>query len=77
MSGSLKPVTFIANAAYVIRVVATAVAYSDYHHHSLPRSVDLQWSTPTIRPYTIPSFFLYADAVDVPFSPFPVSVHGI
>jgi hypothetical protein len=77
MPGSLHPVALIANAAYAIRVVASAVAYGDYHHHAMARSVDLQWATPTIRPYTVPTFFLYPDAAEVHFSPFSVTVYGV
>ena len=67
-------VNMVADASYALLVVASA-APSASASGPAARSVNLQWSTPIIRPYTIPTFFLYPYAADVAFSPFTVTVH--
>lgn len=65
--------TLVLDAAYRIRVVASSVN-NDINGAATFRAIELRWSTPTIREYSVPTFFLYDSATDVALSPFPVTV---
>lgn len=64
------PVSLVQHAAYAIRIEAsTNVVQGE------TLSGRLVWSTATVRPHPIASFFLYTDAEEFPLSPYPVTVH--
>lgn len=65
------PTPFVQNSVYQIRITATTTIQTN-----TITSIDLLWSTGIIKPYTIPTFFLYPDAQEINLSPFPVQVHG-
>lgn len=72
-SGIDTSVQLVLDAAYHLRVVAFS-ANNDVGGGVSFRAIELRWSTPTIREYSIPKFFLYDSATDVALSPFPVTV---
>jgi hypothetical protein len=76
-SGINVAVPLVLDAAYRIRVVASSannVLSGGGGGGAAYRAIELRWATPTIREYSIPTFFLYDSATDVELSPFPVTV---
>ena len=73
IEGISETITFMANAAYYIRVEAVVTGATTWQ---APVSIDLEWKTPVIKWARIPSFFLFDSAEEVKFSPFPVNVGG-
>lgn len=63
------PLTFVADAAYELRIVLKS-AIQD----ALPVSINLIWSTPSVRRHSISQVYLYPQANNVHLSPFPVIV---
>jgi hypothetical protein len=72
VAGLSQPVSMLQDAAYRIRVVAAVGANEG--SAEMTRSIDLRWSTYTVREYPIPQFFLYDSATEIALTPFPVVV---
>ena len=66
------PTALVLDAAYQLRIIATAEPVAN--SVVMERSVELRWSTPTVREYPVPQFFLYDSAAEIALSPFPVAV---
>ena len=64
------PIALLADSAYRIVVEANIVPAE----YSKPVSIELAWSTGTIRLSKVPSFFLFDSAFDVQNSPFHVQI---
>lgn len=76
-AGIDEPVKLVLDAAYHLRLVASShnnQALLQQGEENVSKSIDLRWSTPTVREYPVPTFFLYDSAQDVVLSPFPVTV---
>lgn len=69
-----EPVKLVLDAAYRIRIVASSHNNLIGGQELVAKSIDLRWSTPTVREYPVPAFFLYDSAQDVVLSPFAVVV---
>jgi hypothetical protein len=65
-----QPFDFAVDSAYEIVVEAIVSPEG----HNAPVSIQLMWSTPTIKWTSVPSFFLFDAASDIVLSPFPVTV---
>lgn len=76
LAGIEAPVRLVQDAAYHIRIIASAVAVRSDQAGAVEveRAIDLRWSTATVREYPIPQFFLYDSATEIALSPFPVVV---
>jgi len=68
-SDTVVSISLQRSVAYMIRVEARS-SLTKPHEASL----ELLWSTPTLKPTRIPRYFLHDSAKAVAFSPFPVSV---
>ena len=67
------PTELQAGSAYAIRIIAKISNTIGSTNAAV--SINLVWSTPTVPFHSISEFFLYPDAYEIPFSPFPVHVH--
>jgi len=75
VSGISASVAMLQDSAYHIRVVTSAAP--TLNQAPVARSIDLRWSTATVRENPIPQFFLYDSAEEIALSPFPVNVTAI
>jgi hypothetical protein len=73
-TGLQSSIQLVAEASYALVIVGRSTRSALANSPTSPALFNLMWSTPTIKPSSISSFFLYPFAQHVAQSPYPVEV---